>query len=370
MKVIKFLFIAFLLVVMSCNSDDEPVTSQDNFDRKTMLINWADNIIIPAYSDYDASLTTMQNSVASFLQSPTTTGLQAVRNSWLTAYKKWQHVEMFAIGKAEELTIANYTNIYPTDINEIVQNVLNGNTNLELSSKYDEQGFPAIDYLINGLADTDELIVAQYADATTGSRYKAYLTMLVDRLVSLTNAVVSDWNEGYRDTFINNNGSSATSSTNKIVNDFILYYESSLRAGKIGIPAGIFSGTAIPTAVEAYYYPEVSRELFLEGLNAAMSFFNGEYYDGVGKGESLNSYLDYLTSINKGADIASLINSQFIVIKNTAEGLNDSFVFQIEDDNSKMLNTYDELQKLVVLFKVDMTQAMNIKIDYVDADGD
>jgi hypothetical protein len=35
-----------------------------------------------------------------------------------------------------------------------------------------------------------------------------------------------------------------------------------------------------------------------------------------------------------------------------------------------MTLTYDELQKAVVLLKVDMVQKLNITIDYVDADGD
>ena len=35
-----------------------------------------------------------------------------------------------------------------------------------------------------------------------------------------------------------------------------------------------------------------------------------------------------------------------------------------------MTKSYDELQKAVVLLKVDMLQAFSINIDYVDADGD
>ena len=35
-----------------------------------------------------------------------------------------------------------------------------------------------------------------------------------------------------------------------------------------------------------------------------------------------------------------------------------------------MLSSYDELQKVVVLLKVDMLQAFDISTDYVDADGD
>ena len=35
-----------------------------------------------------------------------------------------------------------------------------------------------------------------------------------------------------------------------------------------------------------------------------------------------------------------------------------------------MLVTYDAIQSVVVLFKVDMLQAISINVDYTDADGD
>ena len=35
-----------------------------------------------------------------------------------------------------------------------------------------------------------------------------------------------------------------------------------------------------------------------------------------------------------------------------------------------MTETFDALQMAVVLLKVDMLQAINISVDYVDADGD
>jgi hypothetical protein len=50
--------------------------------------------------------------------------------------------------------------------------------------------------------------------------------------------------------------------------------------------------------------------------------------------------------------------------------LDADFYQQITTDNSKMKLAYDELQKAVVLLKVDMLQTFNINVDYVDADGD
>jgi len=56
--------------------------------------------------------------------------------------------------------------------------------------------------------------------------------------------------------------------------------------------------------------------------------------------------------------------------RSTALNLSDDLGNQIETDNTLMTKTYDELQKVVVLMKVDMLQALNVKVDYVDADGD
>jgi hypothetical protein len=43
---------------------------------------------------------------------------------------------------------------------------------------------------------------------------------------------------------------------------------------------------------------------------------------------------------------------------------------EVETSNVNMLRTYDELQKNVILMKVDMFQALSIQVDFVDADGD
>ncbi|MEQ8561790.1 MAG: peptidase M75 superfamily protein, partial [Cytophagales bacterium] len=105
-------------------------------------------------------------------------------------------------------------------------------------------------------------------------------------------------------------------------------------------------------------------------LNATIDFFNGQYYNGNGQGESLKSYLDFLNSITDGSDLSGLINDQFAKSKAKAENLGENFYTEVENNNAQMLQTYDELQANTILLKVDMFQALNIRVDYVDADGD
>jgi hypothetical protein len=77
---------------------------------------------------------------------------------------------------------------------------------LALLSQFDKQGFPALDYLINGLSTTDA-IVAQYTTNGNAAKYKRVLDRCYYRLKS-ADSVVTDWNSGYRNSYIANNGTS------------------------------------------------------------------------------------------------------------------------------------------------------------------
>jgi hypothetical protein len=106
--------------------------------------------------------------------------------------------------------------------------------------------------------------------------------------------------------------------------------------------------------------------LALDALEAVEDFFNGKHYNGSLTGESFKTYLQYLDRNDIYVSTTDQFNSARIEINN----LSNNFSNQINTDNTKMTKAYDELQKAVVLLKVDMLQAFSINIDYVDADGD
>jgi len=369
----KTLFLLLIgMIVFACSQDEStaPEENNDAFDRKAMLVNWADNIIVPSYTAFNTEGNNLVSATNSFTQNPTVETLQQVRLTWIEANLAFQHVSMFEIGKAEALNFRNRVNVYPTNASEIESLIADGNYDFSLPSTIDAQGFPAMDYLINGLASSDEEIVAFYTTNGNAQNYKDYLNTVAETISTLTETVLNDWNNGYRDTFVNNTSSSASGSVDKLANDYVFYYEKALRAGKVGIPAGVFSNEPLPETVEAFYKEDISKQLALEALQATQDFFEGKKFNGTSKGESFKSYLAYLNTIKNGENLGNLITTQFGITKSNVEGLNTNFTVQIESDNSKMLATYNELQRNVILLKVDMLQAMDISVDYVDADGD
>ena len=359
------------------SSSDDQTTSEDSsssdnsesqtFDRKALLTNWANNIIIPLYDNFNTNLNLLSDEVTKFNETPNLDNLKLVREKWLDAYKSWQHVEMFNLGKAEETYFQSKMNVYPSDKERIERNLTNETYNLDNPNNNDAQGFPAIDYMLYGTDESDEKIVDKYL--LENKKYNTYLSSLIDKMVSNTSVVVNDWNQN-KDTYINSTENTSTSSINKITNDFIYYYEKLFRANKIGIPAGVFSGSKLPDRVEGYYSKIYSKDLALEAMSAIENFFVGKKYNSEEKGESLESYLNFLNSEKNGTSLSKSITDQFKIAKETIDKLNNDFASQVNEDNNKMLVAYDEIQKGVVFMKTDMLQSLSISVDYVDADGD
>ena len=158
-KTLKILF--SILVIISCSKDSDEVSYQlssnssstagststsssttagststgsssqnDNFDRSSILINYSENIIIPRYNTFKISMDNLKNSIDTFTSSPTIENYNLVQLNWTEAYKKWQYVEVFNIGKAEEIMFNLTMNTFPVSKERIDSNIENEKTDL------------------------------------------------------------------------------------------------------------------------------------------------------------------------------------------------------------------------------------------------
>ena len=352
------------------NSNTNNPTTPTSFDREAMLVFWADSIIVPAQQKFQTDLFSLSNSISDFSTNSSQVSLDLVRENWFNAYKSWQRIEMFNIGKAEEINFGVRMNVYPVDTERVEANILSSDSDIENPNDYAAQGFPAIDYLLYGIGTNDSKILEKYT--SENSKYLAYLLILSNKMTELTDSVISDWNNSYRDNFVASIDNTATSSINKLTNDFIYYYEKGFRANKIGIPAGVFSGGTLLDRVEAYYRRDISKILAIEAINSVSDFFNGISFNGNTSltGISFKDYIEFLETIKNDTPLGQLIIDQFESAKTSINNLNDDFTVQLENNKLDMLITYDVIQVAVVLLKVDMLQALNINVDYIDADGD
>jgi len=359
----------------SCQKSDTSETySFDNYDRQVLLSNLVDNILIPAYQNFYSELNEFDIAISNFQSAATSNNLQDIRIKFIEAYKLWQHVEMFNIGYAEEIFYGSKMNIYPTNVSRISVNINSTNSDLDTNpNQFSAQGFPAIDYMLYGIAGSDQEFIELYGENSGDNPTFDYLNLIVDRMVVNTDAVMNDWLEN-KDNFINSTGNTSGSSLNMLANDFIYYYEKSFRTNKFGIPAGVWSGI-LPQNVESFYARSLSKVLAEESLKASKNFFLGIHYDSDIDGEGLYDYIAYLDDINY-SDNTDYLGLQDAILESMDDSrdkinvLGDDFINQIENDNYKMLETFDAIQDGVVLMKTNMLSLLGISVDYFDADGD
>jgi len=372
----KYYVILLSVFIFSCSENNNESSSySDSYDREELLENIVFNIIIPAHENHMQKLNDLQTQTNNFISEINQSNLESLRSSFFDSYMAWQHIEMFDIGYAEEIMYRRKMNVYPTNTDRVEINIQNQNIDFDTNpNQYAAQGYPAIDYMIYGLADSDEEILNKYANDVSNETYVFYLEALINDMVSSSESVVEYWAANGSD-FTSSSGNTASSSLNMLVNDFVYYYEKGFRANKIGIPAGRWSSVN-PQNVEAYYRQDISKDLAKEALFACKNFFMGNHFGSSDvSGEGLYDYLAYLDDTNY-SDSEMFVGLEDDIIQafdnsmEKIELLNDNFVIQIDTDHVKMLAAFDAIQVGVVRLKTNMMSILGISVDYFDADGD
>lgn len=372
----KYFALLLTLLFLGCSSgsdkpDPEPV--DQGKDRSVMLKALAENVIVPSYDQFKTKFDLMTAKSKAFTAKPDAQTLAEFRSAWADAYVAWERVELFDFGPAEKQTIRNFFNIYPASEAGIAANIADPASSLEVPASYPTQGFPALDYLINGLGTDDTAILAQYTTDKDAAKRLAYITRVITRMESLLGKVIGDWKGEYMNTFISKTGLDIGSSTSLMVNAVVLHYERYIRSGKFGIPSGAMAnGIPAPEKVEAFYAKNISKTLAQAAHKAYVDFFNGKHAVTGEAGQGLKSYLDALGAKDSGTgkSLSETINTQFQTATTKLDALKPNLYEEVKTNNQAMKDTYTEMQKAVRMLKVDMTSAMSITITYTDNDGD
>ena len=156
MKNILKIFILFIFI--SCSDNKNVQDNVDSFDRSSLLSELTNNLIVPAHDNFASNFSVFESDFERFSSNLSIPNLQKLR-SLNDSYMAWQHIEMFNIGKAEEM-FYNRANSYPANISRIDANKNNNSIDLDMPNEnnYPAQGFPTIDYFLFGIAETDEMI--------------------------------------------------------------------------------------------------------------------------------------------------------------------------------------------------------------------
>jgi hypothetical protein len=357
--ILGFLFLAFGF--SSCNDKDDD--SSDDFDRKTLLKNYANNIITPAYKNSLDLSNELKDAITSFNNNSTEATLSTAKQKWKNAYKAWQYSSSFNFGPAAEEGLNKSLNeeIATFPVNEVkIENAVESQVVNDFNR--DARGFLAIEYLLFNSDENTTLVEFE------NQKRKTYLNLLIGQITDRISTVYNQWNGTYSTSFVENTGTDAGSSVSLLYNEFVKDFEA-LKNFKVELPLGKRPGqtSAEPELVEAFYSGE-SLTMIGEKLNSINNFYQGinsSGFEGVG-------FTTYLENVEGGEALIEATTKQWnnVMVAYNNIPKNISMSQQIENSPVLIEAFQIELQKQIRFFKSDMSSVLGIAITYASGDGD
>jgi len=346
--------------IFACKKSEDSTVSS-SFDHTAFLVNAADNIIVPSYSNALASVKDLETATASFSSDPTDVNLENVQTKWKAAFVVWQSASPFNFGPADGTlkSLQELIATYPINTS-LTETIILGEDYSFKDFNLDTRGFSAIGYLIHN-GSNEEVLASFDRNRIT------YLTAIVADVVTRIDEVTTAWQGAYRDVFVSNTSTSAGGSISFYYNQFVISYESSKKY-KLGFPAGLGAGQSgvQPELLEAYY-----GEFSLELVKAHFTAIENVWYGKSSEGKNGSGFDDFLEAVDGGAELKSQTISSLQNVRTKINAIPEgSLVETLNSDPSSVTSTVEEMQKHTRYFKSDLTTKIGIAITFSDGDGD
>ncbi|RDV37178.1 peptidase M75 [Bradymonadaceae bacterium TMQ3] len=192
-------------LMMGCGDDGgDTVVEGEAFDNEQILIDTADQVIVPTYELLNTRASALVVAVDAFVLAPTDITLEAAQDAWKATREPWEQSEGFLFGPVDAAGIDPALDSWPVEKAEL-DGVLASDD--ELTETYvasldvNKKGFHAVEYLLFGQSSTKSA-----ADFT--EREFDYLVASANELQANTEYLADAWTEGvdgqpaYRDIFV------------------------------------------------------------------------------------------------------------------------------------------------------------------------
>jgi putative iron-regulated protein len=234
--ILSFLLGLNILFYWGCSDKDDPVTPEQ-IDYSQIITDYADEVVVATYHELEEKAGNLKTTIDLFVQSSTQTDLDAACNAWKAARAPWENSEAFLFGPVAFLSLDPSMDSWPLDQAQL-QQVLNSQFDLTPEFirdglGYSLRGFHTIEYLL--FKDGSPRNVA---DVT--QREKEYLSSVAQVLFEDTQILHNEWENGFRDEFVNagKSGSRYSSQVQAIqeIIEGIITIADEVGNGKIGGP--------------------------------------------------------------------------------------------------------------------------------------
>jgi uncharacterized protein len=334
------------------------VVSAQTFDRRAMLENLVNNIIVPNHQAFWMSTMNLEQGIVAFSLAPNEETLVQIQDLWRASAIAYQPVQL--LGFRDVMTI--HSRIYKATKPETIERTIAGDSVLDVefvqSIGSNTIGLPALEYLLFDAQGDNTLVLNAL---TEDQRRMEYLVAVAQALRMSADDLQVYWQDN-AEAFIaaDQDGGDLQGSINMLVNEILPNLEV-LITDRMGSAMGILTGEPNPEDTEAHLSNN-GLSMQAQTVEAICELMSGG--DGVG-------FDDYLVFIEQ-TSLAETLTTQCETIRVGFDELIAQAIplEQLVTDSEDLRVLLDEIRELSRYLEVDMTNQLGIAITFSDNDGD
>jgi predicted lipoprotein len=364
--IIPTIIITSLLFFVSCNTDGITESEyQIQYTRTAQLENIYENEILVLSNEFIQKTTLLQSNVQEFKTNSTLVNLTETQASWVATLKVWKQLELYNLGAVENSFIHFEINRWATNT-ETIDEYIDGNETINdtfIASKGSSaKGIAAIEYLLFSSEENQEVLNSFKTDLNFERRLN-YLEALAINLKIKANALLSIW-ENDKDNFISSLENGISGSQNQLTNAMINLIEEII-ISKLGNPLGDKTGGIINVDALEAARSKSSLIIIQEHLTALKRCFTGEILE-----NDINWGFDNYLSLIERDDLNTSIIEAFNTCQTKIDTIKTPLIDEIKNTPENVTNLQDAFRNLLILIKVDLSNAIGATVTLNDNDGD
>lgn len=378
MKKIFLAITASFLFLWACSKTTDPTDNFQSFDRKGMLTNLTNGVILPSFDNFYNASNNLESSINTFVADPTNSSkLLDVQKKWVTATSAWKLASVFQQGPITDkflLTNIDFSHKGNNINATLLEKAITDGTVTTITSDYIEQrgatvkGVFAIEYLLFDKSGSQNVVIEKFTKADLGAKRLAYLKALATNLKAQAKLVLDDWKGTYGTTFVSADGRDINSSLGVLANTIIdqIY---TVRDERIGVPKGNRNnGTPQPDLAQAVLSGN-STDFIVNEIKSIENAFLGKTSTGV-DGVGIDDLLDKLDAKSDGILLSTKIKTQFASVYTKLGAIPNRLPIAVVNNPTEVTAAYTEIKKLQVMLEIDMINNLGVLLTFSDNDGD
>jgi len=362
MKKIHYLIIVIIssvaCIILSCQNDGTTTSDEytNNYYKREQLNNIYENEIIPLHQLFSTETQTLSNEVLSFSNDINSDNLIQLKQQWKIVTSVWKKCELYDIGAIKNSFIHYTINSWPVNTSFIENNIATTTTINEsyiASIGSSSKGIVGIEYL---LFNSDEgTTISTFQNST--SRLD-YLTACIAELHTNSATILNQW-IAYHNGFVTNIQEGISASQNEIINNMVALLEEIIMS-KLNNAINQNDDTEFEA-----FRSDFSLEMIKSNIITLQRCYTGDF-----------SFTPYRIGYRKilielgNEELANEIDEKFNSVISKIDAMNPSLNSSLVNNVEEINELKTDLEALLFLIKIEMSQVIGSTITFNDNDGD